>query len=104
MTPPPDLSCLTEAEKDALIVAQWRQIEGLSERIARLEAKLGGPTKGPGNSSVPPSQGHKANKPRGGGGKKRGRGHGVGSRKLAENPDRRVAARSTRCPHCRAGL
>jgi hypothetical protein len=52
MTPPPDLSCLTEAEKDALIVAQWRQIEEQSERIATLEAKLGGPPKGPGNSSV----------------------------------------------------
>jgi transposase len=104
MTPPPDLSCLTEAEKDALIVAQWRQIEELSVRIAALEAKLGGPTKGPGNSSVPPSQGHKANKPRGGGGQKRRRGHGRGGRKLSENPDQRVAAKPLRCPHCRAGL
>jgi transposase len=105
MTPPPDLSCLTEAEKDALIVAQWRQIEEQSERIATLEAKLGGPMKGPGNSSVPPSQGRKANKPRGGGGgQKRRRGHGRGGRKLSENPDQRVAAKPTRCPHCQAGL
>jgi transposase len=105
MTPPPDLNLLTEAEKDALILAQWRQIEELTTRITALEAKLGAPPKGPGNSSLPPSQGHKANKPSGsGGGKKPRRGHGRGGRKLAENPDQRIAAKPTRCPHCRAGL
>ncbi len=103
MAPPSDLSRLTGTEKDALIVAQRRQIEELSARIAELEAKLGGPAKGSGNSSVPPSQGRKANK-QGGGGKKRRRSHGRGGRKLAENPDQRVAAKPTHCPHCRAGL
>lgn len=104
MSPPPELSRLTDAEKDALIVAQWRRIEELSARIAALEAKLGGPPKGPDNSSVPPSKGHKANKPRGGGGKKRRRGHGRGGRKLSAAPDQRVAAKPLRCPHCQAGL
>ena len=105
MTPLPDLSRLTEAEKDALILAQWRQIGALTARLSALEAKLGSPPKGPGNSSVPPSQGRKANKPRGsGGGKKPRRGHRQGGRKLSQNPDQRVVAKPTRCPHCRAGL
>ncbi len=105
MTPPPDLSRLTEAGKDVLIVAQWRQIEELSARIGELEAKLGGPRKGPDNSSVPPSQGRKSNKPSGpGGGKKRRGGHGRGGRKLAKDPDQRVDAKAVSCPHCQAGL
>ncbi len=41
MTPPPDPSRLTDSEKDALIVEQWRQIVALSARIAEREAKLG---------------------------------------------------------------
>jgi len=57
MTPPPDLCRLPDAEKDALILSQWRQIAELTPRIATLEAKLGAPPKGPENSSVPPSQG-----------------------------------------------
>ena len=44
MTPPPDLSRLTEAEKDALILALWA-------RVAELEARLDAPPKTPGNSS-----------------------------------------------------
>jgi transposase len=56
MTPPPDLSRLTEAEKDALILALWA-------RVAELEARLDAPPKTPGNSSLPPSRGHKANRP-----------------------------------------
>src|SRR5437764_878738 len=58
MTPPPDLSRLTEAEKDALILALWA-------RVADLEARLDAPPKTPGNSSLPPSKGHKANRPAG---------------------------------------
>ena len=110
MTPPPDLSFLTETEKDALILDLWGRLQERDElnaqlvvRIAALEGKLVGPPKGPGNSSVPPSQGRKANKPRGGGKKPR-RGHGRGGRKLSETPDQRVAAKPTRCPHCQAGL
>src|SRR5713101_4939717 len=57
MTPRPDLSTLTSEEKDALIVA-------LLERVAELEARLGGPPKNPSNSSVPPSTGRKRNKHR----------------------------------------
>jgi transposase len=56
MMPPPDLSRLTEAEKDALIRALWA-------RVAELEARLDAPPKTPGNSSLPPSKGHKASRP-----------------------------------------
>ena len=56
MTAPADLSMLTEAEKDALILALWA-------RVAELEAKLKQPAKTADNSSLPPSQGHKANRP-----------------------------------------
>jgi hypothetical protein len=61
--PPPDPSKLTEAEKDALIPALWARVQALTARVAELEARLNEPTKTPGNSSLPPSKGHKANRP-----------------------------------------
>ena len=63
MIPPPDLSKLTETEKDALILALWVQVQTLTARVAALEARLSQPAKTPGNSSLPPSKGHKANRP-----------------------------------------
>src|SRR4051794_26494762 len=60
---PPDLSRLTEAEKDTLILALWAQLQALTARVAELEARLNEPTRTPGNSSLPPSKGHKANRP-----------------------------------------
>ncbi len=101
MTPPPDLSRLTEAQKDALILALWQQVQDLSTRVAELEAALGGPPKTPENSSLPPSQGRKTNKPPGKDrdGKTRGKGHGRGGRGLHRDPDQRVEARVTACPH-----
>ena len=50
------LSRLSPEEKDALILA-------LLDRVAALEAKLGQRPKTPGNSSVPPWRGRKANRP-----------------------------------------
>ena len=44
MTPPPDLSRLTETEKDALILALWAQVQALTARVAHLEARLNEPT------------------------------------------------------------
>ena len=104
MTRLPDLSGLSDAEKDALILALWKQGQTLSARVAELEAKLGGPPKTPENSSVPPSQGRKANESARKGGKKRRKGHGRGGRGLHRDPDQRVAAKATACPHCRASL
>ena len=63
MTEPPNLSNLSHAEKDALILALWAQVQALMARVAELEAKLGDPPKTPDNSSLPPSKGQKANQP-----------------------------------------
>src|SRR4051794_26740940 len=100
MTPPPDLSRLTEAEKDALILALWA-------RVAELEARLDAPPKTPGNSSLPPSKGHKANRPertRQPGPRPGSLGREGGGRPLAEEPDQRVVAEAAACAHCRAAL
>src|SRR4051812_38207894 len=100
MTPPPDLSRLTEAEKDALILALWA-------RVAELEARLDAPPKTPGNSSLPPSKGHKANRPertRQPGPRRGSLGREGGGRSLAEEPDQRVVAKAAACAHCRAAL
>jgi transposase len=99
MTPAPDLSKLTSQEKDALILA-------LIARIDELEARLGGPPKTPGNSSVPPSSGHKRNKP----GRSRGMrreasvGRMGGGRRPHPTPDRIVTAKAAYCPHCAAAV
>ena len=72
-----DLGQLSDADKDALIIAlQTRldaalavnaelmaKVEALTARVAELESKLKEPPKTPDNSSLPPSHGHKANKP-----------------------------------------
>ena len=100
MTPPPDLSRLTEAEKDALILALWA-------RVAELEARLDAPPKTPGNSSLPPSRGRKANRPekaRPPGPRRGSLGREGGGRSLAEEPDQRVIAKAAACAHCRAAL
>ncbi len=73
--PLPDLGQLSDADKDARIMAFWRQLGAevavnaelmakvavLTARVAELEAKLNEPPKTPDNSSLPPSHGHKAN-------------------------------------------
>src|SRR5271154_6542603 len=73
---PPDLKKLTAEQKDDLILELWsmvqaqavqiaalmKRVEDQEREIADLKAKLGEPPKTPGNSSVPPSKGFKANK------------------------------------------
>jgi transposase len=93
----PDLSRLSPAEKDALILA-------LLDRIAVLEAKLGEPPKTPENSSLPPSRGQKANRPPPPKRARRKRqGPGV-TRARAAAPDRTVACYAERCRHCGLAL
>lgn len=108
MTPPPELSRLTEAEKDALILALWAQVQSLTARVAELEAQPQEPPKTPGNSSLPPSKGHKANqpeRPRPPPGPRRGSlGRTGGGRPLAAAPDQLVIAEAAACAHCRAAL
>jgi transposase len=100
MRPPPDLSRLTEAEKDALILALWT-------RVAELEARLDAPPRTPGNSSLPPSRGHEADRPakaKPPGPRPGSLGREGGGRSLAEEPDQRVVAKAAACAHCRAPL
>src|SRR4051794_37529690 len=107
MTPPPDLSRLTEAEKDALILALWAQVQALTARVAELEARLNEPTKTPSNSGLPPSKDHKANRPkreRRAGPRRGSLGRAGGGRPLAETPDQLVIAKAAACAHCRAAL
>ena len=62
----PDLTKLSHAEKDALILALLPQLAAAEARIATLEARLAaltGPAKTPDNSSKPPSQGQKPDRP-----------------------------------------
>ena len=70
MIPPPDLTRLSHAEKDALILALLGQLTAAHERIAAQDARIAvlearldeltRPPKTPDNSSRPPSQGQKS--------------------------------------------
>jgi transposase len=113
MTPLPDLSTLSHAAKDALILALWQQAEALSEQVqalrnevAELRARLGEPPKSSSNSSQPPSRDRKANKPPRSPGLRREAsvGRAGGGRPLHPDPDRIVEARAKQCPHCAGGL
>jgi transposase len=103
----PDLNHLSHAEKDALIHALWTQVQGLTARVAALEAKLNEPSKNPGNSSLPPSKGQKPNKPekvRRAGQRQGSIGRKGGGRPLACDPDETVIAKPIACAHCQAVL
>jgi transposase len=103
----PDLSQLSHAEKDALILALWQRLDAAERRIAELEAKLAEPPKTPDNSSLPPSKGQKPNqaeKPRRTGPRQGSLGRKGGGRPLACDPDATVIAKALACMHCRAAL
>src|SRR5919205_3793894 len=103
----PDLSSLSQDEKDTLIHALWAQVRALTARVAELEARLGLPPKTPNNSSLPPLQGRKPNrdhKPARTGPRQGSLGRKGGGRLLAEAPDETVTARPSRCAHCQAAL
>jgi transposase len=117
MMPPPDLSTLSEAEKDCLILNLWpmaervqelmRLVEVLQARIAVLEAKLGEPPKTSDNSSQPPSSDRKADRPTRGertGPRAGSVGRKGGGRSLCAEPDETVIATASVCAHCGAGL
>jgi len=108
MVPGIDLSKLTAAEKDALILsllplaghlaAALARVAELEARLARLER----PGKTPDNSSLPPSKGRKPERPNSGKPLRRSR-PGFG-RALEANPDRVVDAMLGACPHCAAAF
>ena len=95
---PEALDSLSRQELIALVLALMEQNEALAARVAVLEARLSAPPKTPGNSSLPPSKGQKANKPEKAKKERKGR-PGV-ARKLAENPDHVRDAFAEICPHC----
>ena len=107
MTPAIDLTRLTVAEKDALILSLLPlvgQLQAALSRIAALEARISElekPPKTPDNSSLPPSKGQKPNAaPAGKKPPRKGR-PGFG-RALDPNPDRVTEFRLDACPHCAA--
>ena len=121
MTQAVDLSKLSVAEKDALILSLLPlvgQLETALARIAVLEAgnaeltarnaelqarlaRLERPAKTPDNSSLPPSTGQKSDGPALSAKPPRKGRPGV-ARLLESNPDRIIDARLDACPHCAA--
>lgn len=102
MTPPPDFSSLSSAEKDALIGTLLARIDALIAENAALRERLNLPPKTPDNSSTPPSQGHKASgesetKPK-------ATAHAGSHRPLHPNPTQRRDVLADRCEHCRADV
>jgi transposase len=110
---------LPTADKDALIAALIARNEALmaevarlsalaaevtrlAARVAELEAKLGLPPKTPGNSSVPPSKGHKpsgSSKP-----KAKAKPHDGAHRPLHSNPTTKRDVLATCCSCCGANV
>jgi transposase len=107
VAPEIDLSKLTVAEKDALILSLLPlvgQLQAALARIAELEARLASlekPPKTPDNSSLPPSNGQKSDQPTDGSKPPRRSRPGFG-RMLEPNPDRIVDRLLDACPHCAA--
>src|SRR6476469_877489 len=91
---------LLTLDKDVLVDLILR----LHERVAALEAGVGRPPKGPGNSSIPPSAGYKPHRAEG---RQRKRGPKQGHQGLSRRratPDMLVRCRPTACRGCGAAL
>src|SRR5208282_4169577 len=102
MSAGPDLSLLSDEQKDALIHTLMAQVAALTARVAELEAKLGLPPKTPDNSSVPPSKGQKASEPS----KPRPKAnpHAGAHRPLHPNPTRERIVSAHVCQDCGADV
>jgi hypothetical protein len=102
-----DLSKLSHAEKDAIILSLLPlvgQLEAALARIAELEARLAlleRLAKTPDNASLPPSKGQKSDQPADGAKPPRRSRPGFG-RALEPNPERIVDRLLDACPHCAA--
>jgi transposase len=94
----PDLKQLTEEAKEALIVELWEKVQNLEKR---LEKK---PKKTSWNSSLPPSQGFKAEVKGEEQGSREQRSGSIGreggGRKLSESPDQIIKATVKSCAGC----
>ena len=101
--PLPDLTTLSHAQKDALIIALWEQVVALTARVEALERKLNEPPKTPDNSSLPPSKWQKPNRSdtsKPAGPRKGSLGRKGGGRSLMAEPDQVVSAKAAECQHC----
>lgn len=118
MIPAPDLSSLSPAAKDELILTLIARLNALEARVACLEkenaalrkenaelrAKLGQPPKTPDNSSTPPSLGRKPSAqaaPKAKGKRKPRPGK---HRPLHTNPSKRLDVPACCCQHCAADV
>ena len=103
----PDLTRLSEQEKEALIATLWAEVQRLRARLAAFEAKQQEPVKDAHNSSVPPSRTHKTNVPPGprtGMHREARVGRAGGGRPLHPDPDHVILAKANSCPHCGHGV
>src|SRR3954468_2127447 len=89
-------------ERDALAELSREQlielVLGLAAEVAELKARMGQPPKTPGNSSVPPSVGFKANRAERRARKRRPGHDGISRRR--QQPDVVVRCRPTHCEGC----
>jgi transposase len=114
VTPASDLSALSHAEKDALILALFDRLAAAearsaeqAARIAALEARIAEltrPPKTPENSSKPPSQGQKPNAPPVAAKPPSRKGRPGTGRALDPNPDRVIDSKLASCPSCEAAF
>ncbi len=99
--PLPDLTTLSHAQKDALIVVLWERAVSLTARLTVLEQRLD-PLKTPDNSHVLPSKGQKPNRSdtsKAAGPRKGSLGRQGGGRSLMAEPDQVVSAKAAGCRH-----
>ena len=102
-----DLEQVDRAALVSLALEQRAVIERLTARVEGLERDLAQyrqPPKTPTNSSVPPSQGSKANRAERRGRKPGARRGHLGSSRLRQTPDQVVKVRPSACGGCGAGL
>jgi transposase len=104
-----DYSCLSHAEKDALIATLLSRLDAMDKRIGALEeenaalrARLNLPPKTPDNSSTPPSHGHKASGE--GSSKVKAKPHAGAHRPLHPNPTSKRDVMAQQCQHCAANV
>ena len=103
-----DLSKLSHAEKDTLILTLSARLDSALKLIAELQVRideLTRPGKTPDNSSVPPSKGQKPNltdKPARNSPRAGSKGRKGGGRELTAQPDETVVACAARCQHCQS--
>ncbi len=98
----PNLSSLTDPQKDALILSLGGQLQVALAEIAGLKAQIEAltrPPKTPDNSSQPPSSSRKANRRAAGKTRRRRSGPGIG-RALHDAPDRTVELYVDNCQTC----